>query len=161
MGKYAENTTVSVEKSRAEIESTLARYGADQFSYGRDDSRGMAVIQFRAHGRHIRFVLCLPARNEQRFVAHSRGRRSDGAASKAWEQSCRQRWRALALCIKAKLEAVESSISEFEDEFLANIVLPDGQTASEFLRPQIAQAYETGQMPETLLALPSPKKEGS
>ena len=33
MGKYAENTEVSQEKSRAEIETTLRRYGAEAFSY--------------------------------------------------------------------------------------------------------------------------------
>lgn len=31
---YAENTSVSSEKSRAEIERTLQKYGADQFMYG-------------------------------------------------------------------------------------------------------------------------------
>lgn len=31
MTRYAQDTSVSVEKSRAEIEATLARYGADQF----------------------------------------------------------------------------------------------------------------------------------
>jgi hypothetical protein len=31
---YAANTTVAPEKSRAEIERTLRRYGADAFSYG-------------------------------------------------------------------------------------------------------------------------------
>lgn len=57
---------------------------------------------------------------------------------------------ALALVIKAKLEAVESGISIFEDEFMANIVLPDGQSVSEFMRPQIALAYDKGDMPKLL-----------
>ena len=35
-----------------------------------------------------------------------------------WEQACRQRWRALALVIKAKLEAIDAEISTFEEEFL-------------------------------------------
>lgn len=155
MSKFAANTTVSVEKSRSEIERTLERYGADQFSYGRDGTRGMSMIQFRANERVIRFVLTLPSRELEEFQYSSRGKRSDDTALKLWEQSCRQRWRALALCIKAKLEAVESDISEFEDEFLAHIVLPDGKTAGEFLRPQIEQAYSNGSMP-SLLALPSP-----
>lgn len=32
-GQYAKDTSVSVEKSRAEIETTLARYGAESFAY--------------------------------------------------------------------------------------------------------------------------------
>ena len=31
---YAQQTQVSTDKSRAEIERTLQRYGADQFMYG-------------------------------------------------------------------------------------------------------------------------------
>jgi hypothetical protein len=34
VSKFAENTSVSAERSRAEIEKTLRRYGADQFMYG-------------------------------------------------------------------------------------------------------------------------------
>lgn len=45
---------------------------------------------------------------------------------------------------KAKLEAVESGISVFEDEFMANIVLPGGRTVSDEVRPKIAIAYSTG-----------------
>ena len=155
MPKYATNTAVSVEKSRAEIERTLERYGSDQFSYGRDDTHGIVMIQFCAHQRQIRFVLTYPLKTEREFTHSKRGPRSQEAVIATWEQACRQRWRALSLCIKAKLEAVESGISEFEDEFLAHIVLPDGKTAGEFLRPQIEQAYVTGEMP-SLLALPAP-----
>lgn len=156
---YAKDTTVSVDKSRAEIERTLDRYGADQFSYGRDDARGLVCIQFRAQDRHVRFMLILPKPTETRFTRTKQGPRSPENARKAWEQGCRQRWRALSLCIKAKLEAVESGISEFEDEFLSNIVLPDGKTAGEFLKPQIAEAYLSGDMPKSLLALPAPSDD--
>jgi hypothetical protein len=48
---------------------------------------------------------------------------ADGAY-KAWKQAYHQRWRALALAIKA----VESGIATFEEEFLAHIALPNGST---------------------------------
>lgn len=151
MGKYAYQTKVSVDQTRAEIERTLERYGANQFTFARDDLLGKAVVQFRAKERYVRYVLVLPRRDGKEFR-----RKTEAATYNAWEAACRQRWRALLLIIKAKLEAVESQISEFEDEFLAHIVLPDGKTASEWLRPQIAVCYETGKMPESLLALPAP-----
>jgi hypothetical protein len=53
----------------------------------------------------------------------------------------------LAPVIKAKLEVVESGISVLDEEFLAQIVLPDGSTAGDFLVPQIERAYESGEMP--------------
>lgn len=155
MTQYAANTEVSSGKSRDEIESTLARYGADQFMYGWQDEA--AVVGFRMHALHVRFILPLPSKSARVFTHHSRGARDPGAAGKAWEQAVRQRWRALALVIKAKLEAVESGIAIFEDEFLANIMLPDGSTAGDFMRPQVAEAYRIGAMPAMLPMLPAPK----
>lgn len=157
MTRYASGTSVSSQASRQEIERILERYGADQFMYGWQENS--AVVAFRAHDRRIRFILPLPDKNERRFTEHSRGQRTVEAALKEWEQATRQRWRALALVIKAKLEAVESGISEFEDEFLANIMLPDGHTVGEFMRPQVAEAYRIGTMPALLPMLPAPEKE--
>ena len=59
-------------------------------------------------------------------------------------------WRALNLVIKAKLEAVECGISVFEDEFMASIVLPSGDTVGDFMKPQIEQAYISRTMPSLL-----------
>ncbi len=153
MGKYASKTTVSSEKSKTEIERTLTRYGATEFLYGTKSQ--WAVIAFKMLGKQIRFMLPLPGRTAAEFTEYKRGcysyERTADAAGKLYEQSIRQRWRALALVIKAKLEAVESGITEFEDEFLAHIVLPNGQTMGEFAKPQIESAYATGEMPSLLI----------
>lgn len=161
MGEYAKNTSVSVEKSKAEIDRTLQRYGADQFFSGWDSKMNMAMIGFSMHDRQIRFFLPLPDKTDREFTHTPAGRkkRNDEAIHSAWEQGCRQRWRALALTIKAKLEAVESGITEFEDEFLAHIVLPDGTTFGRWAKPQIAEAYEHGYMPSLLPALPSGEED--
>ena len=66
------------------------------------------------------------------------------------EQACRQRWRALALIVKAKLEAVEAGISSFELEFLPYPMLPNGGTVGAWALPRIALACATGQMPPML-----------
>lgn len=153
--RYAKDTVVSVEKSRAEIEATLSRYGADCFGYL--TSPAGAQVAFRAHHRMLRFVIPLPTRDAPEFkrTPVRKNWRSDDDAYRAWEQACRQRWRALSLAIKAKLEAVESGISTFEAEFLAHIVLPGGETVGSWLGPQIERAYATQQMPPPL-ALPGP-----
>lgn len=148
MTRYAASTSVSSAKSKAEIESTVERYGAEQFFSGWDATH--AVIGFTMVGRDVRFVLPMPDRADPTFTHHSRGPRSPDAALEQWEQACRQKWRALLLVIKAKLEAVESGISVFEEEFLANIVMPDGRLVAEHVRPRIAAAYETGDMPPML-----------
>jgi len=153
MSTYASNTSVSVEASKAEIERTLQRYGATSFMTGWDAER--AVLGFVIADRQIRFVLQLPDRNAKVFTHHSRGARTATAALAAWEQACRQRWRALALVIKAKLEAVESGITTIEDEFLAHTVLPGGSTVGDWARTEVARAYQLGTMPTSLLALGS------
>ena len=152
---YAENTTVSAEKSRAEIERTLQRYGADQFMYGWDASK--AMVGFRMQGKQIKFLLEMPDVKDRKYTHTERGkRRIDSAIFKEWEKACRSRWRAMSLVIKAKLEAVDAGISLFENEFMASIVLPNGTTVGEFMLPQINKAYESKTMPPMLPLLMPP-----
>ena len=152
MSRYAANTEVSSDKSRAEIEKTLIRYGADGFMSGWDGPR--AMIGFRMNSRQVKFILPLPDKEDPKFTTFKRGwqvcERTPGEAVKLWEQACRQRWRALALVVKAKLEAVECGISEFDDEFMSNIVMSDGQTVGTWMKPQITSMYQSGSMPNLL-----------
>lgn len=148
--KYAEQTTVSSERSRAEIETILGRYGATSFAYMWQGTTALILFEYKE--KRIRFMLKLPSRDDKKIkYTPERGTvRSREAQEKAYEQAVRQKWRALALVIKAKLEAVESGISVFEEEFMANIVLPNGQTTAEYMIPQINEAYRLGQMPPML-----------
>ena len=143
---YAEKTKVSAADSRAEIERTLQRYGADQFMYGWDQEK--ALVGFRLADRQIKFLLPMPDKSDVRFTETPTGKvRTASAAQSEWEQACRQRWRSLSLTIKGKLESVESEVEIFEVAFMGNIVLPDGGTVSQFMLPQITAAYESGEMP--------------
>ena len=122
-----------------EIERTLTKYGADRFMYGWQPSG--AVIGFAMNGRNIKFILPLPDKLDKKFTHYIRGGfytpRVENEARAKWEQACRQRWRALALCIKAKLEAVECGITSFESEFLAQFITHDGRTVGEVVIPQL------------------------
>jgi hypothetical protein len=149
-GRYAENTSVSSDASRAEIERTLQRYGASSFAYGWEDL--VAMIGFKMRSRQIKFVLTMPDPKARRFThTEARGWERDAKSAQAeWEKACRQRWRALALVVKAKLEAVEAGITTFEDEFLAATMLPNGSTVRDWAAEQIETAYQTKQMPALL-----------
>lgn len=137
------------DRSRAEIERTLKRYGANAFAYAwEDDGATIATIAFKMAGRHVRFRLPLPDSRAAEFTRTPTGKeRPATAAEAAYEQACRQRWRALALVVKAKLEAVEAGISTVEDEFLASVVLPSGATVGEWAAPQLREVYGRGAMP--------------
>lgn len=153
MTRYAQGTTVEVSKSRAEIEKTLARYGASSFMYGWDHQGAMIafVVTTDAGQRQVQFLLPLPSREDRKFTHHSRGARTASEAERLWEQACRQKWRALNLVVKAKLEAVESGIATFEGEFLAYIMLPDGQSVGQWFQPHLAEAYDKHLMPPSVL----------
>lgn len=146
MARYAANTSVPPERSRAEIERTLQRYGCDGFMYGWEGEQ--AIIAFKAHGKTIRFLLPFPHPDDEEFQTTETGRaRSESSSYAEYEKALRQRWRALALAIKAKLEAVESGIVSFEDEFLAHFVLPDGSTVGQVILPDLDRALERGLPP--------------
>jgi len=155
MAQYALTTTVPVEKTRVEIEKTLVKYGATSFLAGFHQNN--AFIQFVMKSKMVRFHVQLP--KVDHFKKDGRGHiRSDSQLSDAYDQATRQRWRAMLLVLKAKLEAVESGIASFEEEFLSHILLPDGSTVGQWMIPQVEAAYKTGQMPSMLPGLPAHKE---
>lgn len=152
MARYAEGTTVAPEKSQQDIVTLLRRYGATRIATGWDADR--SLVGFEAHGRQVRFVLTMPDRKAPEFWTTATGRRRDaGSAAAAHEAEVRRRWRALHLAIKAKLEVVETGIAEFESEFLAYTVLPNGRTVAEEIAPGLARALTEGSVPALLPAL--------
>jgi hypothetical protein len=155
--KFAEGTTVPVERSRGEIERTLARYKATGFMYGSQGDR--AMIAFELQGRRYRMDLLYPGLeefSEQRPVVnqYTRKRTREEAQEEAQEKEKQRLWRGLALLVKAKLEAVSSGITTLEEELLPYTVMPSGETVSEWLEPQLEEVYRSGQMPSMLAPHP-------
>lgn len=143
---YASETSVSVAKSKAEIEDLLQRAGGTKFGVLTDDDK--ASVLFQLQDRRIMFEVALPAR-EAFATRKVRGRtvkNSPEQQQREWEQACRSRWRALALAIKAKLVTVESGIETLEEAFLAHIVVPsDGRSRrfADVAIAAIARAYSS------------------
>ncbi len=135
--RFAETTKVPVSQSRGEIEKLLSRHKCQQFGTAMDYLEMKARVQFTAHDRIIRFTVAMPDPKKFRRDVER-------------EQEDRRIWRSLLLVIKAKLEAVDTGIATFEQEFLANIVMPNGRTVAELILPQIAESYGTGRMPLAL-----------
>jgi len=134
--RYAAQTTVSADRSRAEIESLLRKHGATGFVYGWQDEK--ARVEFLMKNRHLRFELTLPKAAEFWRTPGGRRQRSPEDRDRAWEQAGRASWRALLLIIKAKLEAIAVGVSVFDDEFLAYVVTRDGRTVGQVIVPQLA-----------------------
>lgn len=152
MTKYAENTSVSIQESRNEIERVLQRYGADGFAFGTAD--GQSLVAFRIEGHQVRIAVKMP--DPENHKLDRRGyTRGEESLQKALDTASRQRWRALLLVIKAKLEAIETGITTFEDEFLAHWVTSDGATVGEKIRPQLRQMIDFGRVPALMPGMES------
>lgn len=150
---YAEKTVVSPEKTRMEIEQVLRRYKADTFMYATEPGR--AGVMFQIEKRRVQFVISIPPASEFKYGKSRAGYTTtltEIQRDNAWAQEVRRRWRALYLVIKAKLESVESGIETLEEAFLAQLVLPSGDTFGQWATPQLAKVYAGG-MP---MLLPAP-----
>lgn len=136
---YAENTKVPVMRSQAEIRNVLTKYKATAFAFAENADK--AMVQFEIAGKRIRFVIPLPVKHKTKDY------RGWLMSEKQAEQGVRSKWRALVLAIKAKLECVEAGITTLEQEFMAHIVLPNGQTVGEVVLPEIETSYQNKEMP--------------
>ena len=142
---YATKTTVAVERSKAEIERLVTKAGATRFAQGTEP--GVALVFFDLGARRVRFRIELPDVDD---VKNPKRKEAATALAKKIEQARRARWRALTLVIKAKLEAIEQGIETIEEAFLAQLVLPNGDTFGEWAIPRIEDAYKGKALPPLL-----------
>lgn len=112
---FAAGTAVTEKESQAEIKALLSRYGCPWAEVG-CNRHGNGVVKFTLSGRTVRMLMSLPGPDHRERP---------------------RRWRVMALLLKAKLEAVDSGLSTFEDEFLAHLALADGGTVGQRLAPQL------------------------
>jgi hypothetical protein len=119
--KFAVDTKVPVNQTRMEIETTLSRFGASSFAFAA--MPGKATILFECNARRVRFELPLGTGHSEANTAKLH----------------REKWRALFLAIKAKLVSVDTEIESFEEAFMSHIVLADGSTVGESVKPAIEQ----------------------
>jgi len=145
MKHYASGTCVGEDRSRAELQFLLEKFGADQFGYVSDRSTSTAKIMFRY--RCASFVFRLPlARPDDKAVRFTpNGRlRVSGQVDKLIRDENRRRWRSLCLAIKAMLVGVQDGIFNFAEIFMPYMVWGDGRTTAETLLPVAESCLKGG-----------------
>jgi hypothetical protein len=135
--RFAEDTSVPVSRTQEEIKARLRSHGADQIAVFESEDR--SAVAFRLGFAMYRITVPTDAKAKNRA------------------QDDRRAWRLLGLLMKSKLEAVREGATTVEREFLADMLLYDGQTVSERLGPELQIAQREGRMPTTLL-LDGPKR---
>lgn len=152
---YAESTSVPVDRSRLEVERILKKAGGSQFGYWDDDEHRISVIVCQLESYQLKFRVLQPDPHDFRDngkTGRSKRTRTPKQAEQAAEQELKRRWRALALIIKAKLEVIESGQSSIVREFMADLMLPSGETVGDEIAPKITKAMNEGRMPKLLPA---------
>lgn len=99
MNPYAAKTSVTVERSKTQIELLLKEFKASAVMMATSDERAMIVFTMAA--RNIKFVLPLPQ------IADFDGQWK----REQYAQATRTRWRALYLALRAKLEMAATVLS--------------------------------------------------
>ena len=152
---FAETTKVPFERSISEIVSMVRNAGADRI--GQMDTITHFTFQFTLGNRMVRFTIPMPTVDEMPVKDGRNSTLTKAQREARLDQARRQRGRALMLVIKAKLESVESGIETFEQAFLANVVMLDGQTVHERIHERLAIEYSTGNKQFDLLPAPGDK----
>lgn len=136
MAKYAKNTTVPVARSRAKIQELLKNWGINEFFFG-TSPRGEG-IGFKYNERVYRHNVPTPKRTED-------------MTDRQYDQKIRQRWRILYMSLKMKLEQVADGGISFEDQFLAQMCLPDKTTVAQYMQlPENIDRLQKSRMPKLL-----------
>lgn len=116
------NTTVSIEKSKDEINNLLKKFGCKGIQWTWIDNkeilRFIHEFEYKGIKKGITFEINIPE------VGKTQGRGYD----KILMRNDKQSFRIVLHIIKAKLTAVETGVETFENEFLSKILyqLPNG-----------------------------------
>lgn len=137
---YAKNSKVSVDKTIGDIRKVIEKAGASGFAYAERDNKAQIMFMFR-NGRGVRMTLRMPPPPSNPTEANKR----------SYDQIKRSKWRCLLLCIKAKVESIESGIETFEEAFLPHLVLSNGDTVGQKVIGKIQELDDRS--PSLLLGL--------
>jgi hypothetical protein len=85
---------------------------------------------------------------------YSRTAANKKEAAAKYAQEERRLWRVVRTWILGQLEAVASGFKTFEEVFLADTVLANGQTFATWAAPQLQRQAEQGQLPPLLPGTP-------
>ena len=124
--RYAQDTSVPTERSKAEVEKLLSQAGATMFGYFQDTKSAKLMCELL--GRRIK--LEVPIFEDA--------------------QENRRQWRVLVIKVKCRLEELREGHS-IDEVFMPFILLPGGKTVAEHVIPKIENSYLENKAPQFLL----------
>src|SRR4029453_10050227 len=115
MARYAKNSKVTVDQSRADIQSVVARFGCHFDGFVHETFR--SIVCFRGHGRWVRFVVPIKTKNDPQIEP--------------------ELWGGVLAGIKGRLINVKDGVETFEEAFYAHLVTETGKRVFEEAKPKL------------------------
>ena len=148
--RYANDTSVSVAKSRGEIEKLLRAWGARQMQWSDDFDGGKAMLRFiwdndgTQYTARFEVDVQTAAEIKEEAVHATTGRFLQAKYDKAMERRGMVEHRELALLLKAIFVAVERGLITAEQVFLPFLEDQYGFTVSDRVLPGLAKMLKKG-----------------
>lgn len=150
----AADTVVAPEKSRAEVERLLTRYGAVGFSYAIDIEKGEIKIEFVVPNSREKDAPRIPVRlpvsvrrvydslygRPTKWTADGRVHDPNGYDARKMEQAERVAWRNLVLWIDAALSAATIGVQTITEAFFAHTIVVDDGGRTERMAEYVARS---------------------
>lgn len=145
MKRYAEETSVSIGKSRGEIEDLLRSWRCSSIGWLDEFEQGRMTLQFMWRHQdvayHARFTLTLP--NDETLRKRARHATQGYFVESKYDRlklhNGRQEMRTLLIFLKGALNAVEAGILDPAAVFLPFLVGQDGRTVAEAALPRMRE----------------------
>lgn len=125
--KYAQGTTVPVDRSRGDISGILAAHGVTRQGWASEPEGD--TLQFELAG--YQYKLRIPKPTLAEIKAEHPDAYSNFSFTAAVEKEWMRRWRANVLLLKAKLEFADDDASTVVRELMPFALLKDGRTLEE------------------------------
>lgn len=128
--RHAAQTTVSVGKSRDQIDRLLREWECDGVRWTDHFSQGKSILEFT----------WTPLQSKTTFMARFEILDPD---EKNLEQGRRRIYRVLRIFLVGQFNAVAEGLVSLEEVFLSHIVGPNGQTIAQQLLPRMSELVES------------------
>lgn len=148
--RYADNTTVSIGRSRGEIDDLLRAWGCDGLRWTDQWIKGITTIEFmwKHDGANYLARLSVTLESEddvrKRSCHATHGTFLESTFKRNMEARGRSEMRTLHLWLKAAFHAVDAGIVSAEALFLPFLVGADGQTVAEVALPRLSKLLGGG-----------------
>ena len=153
--KYAQDTKVSIARSRGQLDKLLRDWGVDGIQWTDNFKADMVQLQFvwshEGNDYLARIKISLPTAEdlEDKAIDGRSGRVSEAKLKKLMAERGKSEHRLLLMFLKGALEAIDAGVIDAEQLFLPYLVGADGRTVSEVVEDRLPILL--GQSAENLL----------